>query len=67
MSDKRQRVFPTDTSKQFEGMTLRDYFAAAVLPAVYTVYVNEHALNFDEIAEDTYQLANAMLFARIKE
>jgi len=64
MSKSNVLAFPSETNS---GMTLRDYFAAAVLPAVYTVYVNEHSLNFDEIAEDTYQLADAMLFARIKE
>jgi hypothetical protein len=72
MKKHLDRAFPvgiSDRENGFigEGMTLRDYFAAAVLPAVYTVYVNEHSLNFDEIAEDTYQLADAMLFARIKE
>ena len=64
MSKSNVLAFASETNS---GMTLRDYFAAAVLPAVYTVYVNEHSLNFDEIAEDTYQLADAMLFARIKE
>ena len=68
MSKNQAPAFPTTINHEVvRGMTLRDYFAAAVLPAVYTVYVNNHSLNFDEIAEDTYQLADAMLFARIKE
>lgn len=55
------------------GMTLRDYFAAAVLPSVYQDY--HHTLRTGEsepadftteteIAERAYAVADAMLIAR---
>ena len=66
MSDKKQRVFPTDTSKQFEGMTLRDYFAAKALQGLL---VQEYFQNegFKVVAEEAYKFADAMIAARDKE
>jgi len=68
------RAFPvgiSDRENGFigEGMTLRDYFAAKALPVIYTEFTNddESYANFDEIAEDAYRLADAMLKAKDKE
>jgi hypothetical protein len=47
-----------------EGMTLRDYFAAAALTGMaesYNVYADERTV---DLAEAAYRLANAMLAAR---
>jgi hypothetical protein len=52
------------------GMTLRDYFAAKALPAVYTEYVRRAAAFGwdgdwqDAIAQDAYKMADAMLAER---
>lgn len=72
--DNGGRAFPfaaTDTSNlpmQSQGMTLRDYFAAKALPALFAVSANASALGHhgwqDEIAADAYELADAMLKAR---
>jgi hypothetical protein len=56
------------------GMSLRDYFAAAALPAVYAeffrgVIAGEHAFSNvwrDDIAHGAYALADAMLADRAK-
>lgn len=43
----------------YGGITLRDYFAAAVLPQIIAMY------NIDgEIADNCYSIADAMLKAR---
>lgn len=57
-----------------DGMTLRDYFAAKAMHALYTstfeyVFTGtsrtpEHAKLMDELAEDAYQVADSMLKAR---
>ena len=44
-----------------EGMTLRDYFAAKALPRVM-----QDGKSFYEIAEDAYDMAEAMLKVREK-
>lgn len=52
------------------GMTLRDYFAAKVLPAMYSDYCTSASrIGFDEgwmmgVAMDAYAMADAMLAAR---
>ena len=69
MSTNNQPAFPTTINREIvRGMTLRDYFAAKVLPVIYTesTTVDESYANFDEIAEDAYRLANAMMTARDK-
>lgn len=48
------------------GMQLRDYFAAAVLPQVYATSVMAGSGEQTEIAEEAYELADAMLTARSK-
>jgi len=62
-----------------DGMTLRDYFAAKVLPSLYLDYVNEQRMEGDRIkigsphdpgvsaeclARECYAIADAMLAAR---
>lgn len=48
------------TERKNNGMTLRDYFAAAALPSV-----DERSNGSpDDIASECYQLADAMLKAR---
>jgi hypothetical protein len=58
-----QPAFPTwivDDSMA-HGMSLRDYFAAAVLPAMY-----EQPITYDAMAQEAYNMADAMLIARQK-
>jgi hypothetical protein len=45
------------------GMSLRDYFAAKVLPIVYR---NSERLTNDMIAREAYEMADAMLKERSK-
>lgn len=51
-----------------DGMALRDYFAAAALPAVFKGVHDDGAWNGleinDAIAKDAYSIADAMLKAR---
>ena len=52
------------------GMTLRDYFAAKAMPAIYTEVVRRASDEGwpedwrDGIAQDAYKMADAMLKAR---
>lgn len=41
------------------GMTLRDYFAAVVLPAMY-----DQPISYDVMAKEAYNMADAMMKAR---
>jgi hypothetical protein len=67
MSKNNQPAFPTTINREIvRGMTLRDYFAAAVLPVVYTAYVQDGYPKFEEMAKDAYELADTMLYVRIK-
>lgn len=45
-----------------QGMTLRDYFAASVVAAIYKEGVGE--ITEEEIASDAYRMADAMMAAR---
>lgn len=49
---------------QHYGMTLRDYFAAQVLPAVYAASIARGSDLQDVIADEAYELADQMLIAR---
>jgi hypothetical protein len=71
MSDKQTGgpAFPTDNAHQngpstfhFEGMTLRDYFAAKAMQAILSDpnYSNPD----DKLAASSYYIADAMLVAR---
>jgi hypothetical protein len=66
MKDKNQPAFPViipaengNTAKLIEGMTLRDYFAAAVLPVLCN-----HYKTYDNAAAAAYKLANSMMKER---
>ena len=56
--------------QSFSGMTLRDYFAAKALPAIYKdtcecARVEGWALGWhDDVAAEAYKMADAMLKAR---
>lgn len=49
---------------KFGGLSLRDYFAAQILPAVYTASLARGEDLQDTIAEEAYELADAMIEAR---
>jgi hypothetical protein len=56
-------AFPTGTA--FQGMTLRDYFAAKALQGVLAADTEE-LLSVDAIASVSYRIADAMLKERDK-
>ena len=69
-------AFPTESAQQtgthtwhYEGMTLRDYFAAKAMP-IAAGGLNQPGENFvrddhySRLAQDAYKLADAMLKAR---
>jgi hypothetical protein len=60
-------AFPADFQLYSTGMTLRDYFAAAALPAAYSAfdskYFGNNAADY-AVATAAYQMADAMLKAR---
>lgn len=59
-------------SRSQPGMSLRDYFAAAALPAIVTAYVeaNGRCIGTDHVRQNcpviAYQFADAMLKERAK-
>jgi hypothetical protein len=61
------KAFP---GNRFEGMELRDYFAAKAVQAIYSVYAQEASnqgweIDWPErIAKSSYQMADAMMKAR---
>ena len=55
------RAFPR-AHDGHEGMSLRDYFAASVLPEVYSNAKTDESLR--QIADQCYSVADAMLEAR---
>jgi len=65
-------AFPVGEETTGFGMTLRDYFAAKALPAIYRVFCDEvHSFVATvpkdwemSIARNAYKLADAMLKAR---
>ena len=54
-----------DTPSEYDGMTLRDYFAAQAMQALLRQYP-DHLMNSpaSEVASDAYIMADAMLAAR---
>jgi hypothetical protein len=46
------------------GMTLRDYFAAKALQGLVSAWGGHDVTDFDELASDAYNMADAMLKAR---
>lgn len=69
-----ETAFPVTSDCYKKGMTLRDYFAAKAMHALYTstfeyVFTGasrtpEYAKLMDELAQDAYQVADSMLKAR---
>lgn len=65
-------AFPTDNEHQngpntmhFEGMSLRDYFAAKAMQALNAgATCHDVKTSLDYVAETAYQMADAMLKAR---
>lgn len=58
-------AFPTehtDTGGLYDGMTLRDYFAAKAMAG----YLPGDYLSSEEVAEFSYRVADAMLLERAK-
>jgi len=64
------KAFPKMNEKQpsfQEGMDLRDYFAAKVLPILSKLDVDNFPnLDYEDIAEISYKYADAMMKAREK-
>jgi hypothetical protein len=62
MSNTGGPAFPTehtDTSGLYDGMTLRDYFAAKAMQTLAEKYSHE-----GDVSRNAYKLADAMLKAR---
>jgi hypothetical protein len=63
---KNEPAFPNEGfngwGEPFQGMTLRDYFAAKAMQTMLG-WDNDHT-NWDSYAEDAYIMADAMLKAR---
>ncbi|MBU9153134.1 hypothetical protein [Burkholderia gladioli] len=72
MSNKTEHAFPipenlVGTSRieaDNKGITTRDYFAAAALPALVARFEGMHGAQLDRIAKDAYAIADAMIVAR---
>ncbi len=61
----KQPAFPTWVNKQdmTEGMTLRDFFAAAVLQGMYANPEHRYNTHFTD-ANEAYAMADTMMKAR---
>lgn len=66
-------AFPHDNQELIDGhriaqpgMTLRDYFAAAALPALVASALDLDHVKWDAAAEHAYTIADAMLKERSK-
>ena len=63
-------AFPCDSNSAYwerSGMTLRDYFAAKAMQAQLTAFwalETHHGWSSDEIAQEAYAMADAMLKGR---
>ena len=66
MSDKSTKAFPVEGMEVgSEGMDLRDYFAAKLMPALIHESVNSGmAATNEELAMESYRLADVMMKAR---
>lgn len=56
-------LLPPGSTVDFQGMTLRDYFAAKAMQGFCT-QPPEHFESTQQVAEDAYRLADAMIAAR---
>ena len=60
-------IFPdtaTGHASAFPGMTLRDYFAAKAMQASQSRNSGYYRRPWDDLAQDSYEIADAMLKAR---
>ena len=57
-------AFPCSGIQSFSGMTLRDYFAASFITSGAVFKNLSSGSTTDEVAEQAYALADAMLKAR---
>lgn len=65
MTDKATPAFPTIMIGEREGgMTLRDYFAAKAMQAMFDYWDENPNLQFEHIADCSYDMADAMMKAR---
>ena len=68
MTDKpiyNEPAFPVIVAdEQFSGMTLRDYFAAKAMEAIYADPTLHPDVTLPEIAIEAYKMADALLTAR---
>ena len=66
-------LLPADDKKgpealHFEGMTLKDYFAAKVIQGIYSAETDRATMDkSSEWVEYAYDVANAMLLERAKQ
>jgi hypothetical protein len=56
----------TQENEKFNGMTLRDYFAAKAMQGMFNYWDENPHLEFDHIADCSYDMADAMMKAREK-
>jgi hypothetical protein len=57
----------TQENEKFNGMTLRDYFAAKAMQGMFNYWDENPNLEFEHIADCSYDMADAMMKARDKD
>jgi hypothetical protein len=57
----------TQENEKFNGMTLRDYFAAKAMQGMFNYWDENPHLEFEHIADCSYDMADAMMKARDKD
>jgi len=60
----KEPAFPVSPYKS--GMTLRDYFAAKAMQGMFNYWDENPNLEFEHIADCSYDMADAMMKAREK-
>jgi hypothetical protein len=56
----------TQENEKFNGMLLRDYFAAKAMQGMFNYWDENPHLEFEHIADCSYDMADAMMKAREK-
>lgn len=57
-------VVMTNDGIKYDGMTLRDYFAAKAMVGLISSYRGVRAINYEGLASISFEAADAMLEAR---
>jgi hypothetical protein len=57
----------TQENEKFNGMLLRDYFAAKAMQGMFEYWDENPHLEFEHIADCSYDMADAMMKARNKD